>query len=174
MVSRLAILLATLAVVAACGTDRAGSGPAPTAPMSSVAAPPTTPIPAPPVPTTPAPQQQTQKWTDLTVGQCLAELPPVDLTEQDVTVVDCTTTHQAEVYLRAPVKVDAAIADVADQKCAAGLAAYTGRATGAGQYTVTYLIDSDQNRTSSNPDPSTVICLLQATGGGPLTRSARR
>jgi hypothetical protein len=39
---------------------------------------------------------------------------------------------------------------------------------------MTYLIDSNQDRTSANPLPSTVICLLAASNGGPLTGSARR
>jgi hypothetical protein len=39
---------------------------------------------------------------------------------------------------------------------------------------VTYLIDSGQDRTSNNPLPSTVICLLQSASGQPLTESARR
>jgi hypothetical protein len=39
---------------------------------------------------------------------------------------------------------------------------------------MTYLIDSNQDRTSNNPLPSTVICLLQAADGGPLTGSAHR
>jgi hypothetical protein len=38
---------------------------------------------------------------------------------------------------------------------------------------VSYLIDSNQDRTSNDPLPSTVICLLQAANGGPLTGSAR-
>ena len=39
---------------------------------------------------------------------------------------------------------------------------------------MTYLIDSNQDRTSNNPLPSTVICLLQSANGHPLTGSARR
>ena len=49
----------------------------------------------------------------------------------------------------------------------------TGRPLADSPFTMTYLIDSNQDRTSNNPLPSTVICLLQATGRGPLTRSAR-
>jgi hypothetical protein len=69
--------------------------------------------------------------------------------------------------------VNAAIADVADSQCAAGVADYTGR-PGGEAFTVTYLIDSNQDRTSANPLPSTVICLLQARDGRQLTGSARR
>ena len=43
-----------------------------------------------------------------------------------------------------------------------------------GSYAVTYLIDSNQDRTSNNPLPSTVICLLQSANVHPLTGSARR
>ena len=91
-----------------------------------------------------------------------------------VSVVDCALAHAAEVYLRADVEVNAAIADVADQLCGAGLTRYTGQAAGGGPFVMTYLIDSNQDRTSANPLPSTVICLLAASNGGPLTGSARR
>jgi hypothetical protein len=91
-----------------------------------------------------------------------------------VTVVDCATAHPAEVYLRGPMAVNAAIADVADQQCAAGFFQYTGRSVDGSSLAVTYVIDSDQDRTSDNPAPSTVICLLHAANGQPLTGSARR
>ena len=90
-----------------------------------------------------------------------------------VTLVDCATAHAAEVYLRAAVEVNAAIADVADRECAAGVSQYTGRVLAGSAFVVTYLIDSNQDRTSANPTPSTVICLLQAANGQPLTDSAR-
>jgi hypothetical protein len=114
-----------------------------------------------------------KNWFDLDVGDCLVDLPKVDLGEVSVGVVDCTIPHGGEVFLRAPVEVNAAIADVADQQCAAGIPEYTGRQSGD-DLTVTYLIDSNQDRTSDNPLPSTVICLLQAGGGQQLTGSARR
>jgi hypothetical protein len=38
---------------------------------------------------------------------------------------------------------------------------------------MTYLIDSNQDRTTNNPTPSTAICFLQSADGGPLTKSAR-
>jgi hypothetical protein len=91
-----------------------------------------------------------------------------------VSVVDCALAHAAEVYLRTDVEVNAAIADVADRECDAGFTRYTGQAVGSSLFVVTYLIDSNQDRTSANPLPSTVICLLQAPTGGPLTGSARR
>jgi hypothetical protein len=69
--------------------------------------------------------------------------------------------------------VNAAIADVANQQCAAGFSQYTGRSIGGGSFAVTYLIDSNQDRTSDNPAPSTVICLLHDVNGQPLTHSAR-
>ena len=79
-----------------------------------------------------------------------------------VSVVDCAIPHSAEVYLRADVEVNAAIADVADRECGAGFTQYTGQSVGGSPFVVTYLIDSNQDRTSANPLPSTVICLLQA------------
>jgi hypothetical protein len=158
--------VALLALLTACGTD--GSvAPKTTSTATTVAAA-TTSIHGPP----PAPPQRTEKWIDLQVGQCLADPPPTDPSVVTVPVVDCALPHAAEVYLRTDVEVNAAIADVADQRCRAGLQQYTGQAPGP--LAMTYLIDSNQDRTSDNPMPSTVNCLLQAAGGGPLTGSARR
>lgn len=120
------------------------------------------------------PGSHTEKWIDLRAGQCVADLPPADGSRVDVTVVDCATAHLAEVYLRAPMAVDTAIATVANRDCAAGLAPYTGQSVDAGRFSITYLIDSNQDRTGANPTPSTVICLLQSANGQPLTGSARR
>lgn len=125
--------------------------------------------PAPPATSEP----RAKDWFDLDVGDCLVDLPRVDLGEVSVGLVDCTKPHAGEVFLRAPVEVNDAIADVADQQCGAGIAEYTG-SPGGDTYTVTYLIDSNQDRTSANPLPSTVICLLQAGDGRQLTESARR
>ena len=124
--------------------------------------------------TTTAEPARTANWYDLGIGDCLADPPPVDPTVVTVAVVDCTSPHRAEVYLRAPMAVNTAVADVVDRTCGRGLTDYTGHTVGDGTYATTYLIDSNQNRTSSNPTPSTVICLLQAPGGGPLVSSARR
>lgn len=122
-----------------------------------------------PAPTTPT--RVTEKWVDLRVGDCVAALPAVDLGAVTVDLVDCAAPHQAEVYLLAPIAVNAAVTDVANQACSTGLAPYAGK---SGGYTLTYLIDSRQDRTSDNPLPSTVICLLQAADGRPLTGSARQ
>ena len=120
------------------------------------------------------PAARTANWYDLGIGDCLADPPPVDPTVVTVTVVDCSSPHRAEVYLRAPMAVNTAVADVVGRTCGQGLADYTGHTVDDGTYATTYLIDSNQNRTSSNPTPSTVICLLEAPGGGPLMSSARR
>ncbi|MCK8647358.1 septum formation family protein [Mycobacterium colombiense] len=117
------------------------------------------------------PGAHTEKWIDLRTGQCVTDLPPADGSRVNVTVVDCATAHLAEVYLRAPMAVDSAIATVANRDCAAGLAPYTG--VDGGRFSITYLIDSNQDRTGANPTPSTVICLLQSANGQPLTGSAR-
>ncbi len=123
----------------------------------------------------PSPQgSHTEKWIDLQAGECVADLPPPDLSRVTVTVVDCATAHLAEVYLRAPMAVDAAVASVANRDCAAGFAPYTGRSVDGSPFSITYLIDSNQDRTGANPTPSTVICLLQAANGQPLTGSAHR
>ena len=111
------------------------------------------------------------RWIDLQVGDCLAETAPTDPAVVTVTVVDCANPHLTEVFLRAEVPVNAAVTDTANQQCAAGLPDYTGgSATG---YTISYLIDSEQDRTDNNPYPSTVICLLQAADGASLNSSAR-
>ena len=65
--------------------------------------------------------------------------------------------------------VGAAVADVAEQRCRAGLPGYTGGRAG---YSVTYLIDSNMDRTGHTPLPSTVICLLQSSDDRPLTGTA--
>ena len=122
----------------------------------------------------PAQGPRTEKWIELQVGDCLADPPPSDPSVVTVSVVDCAIAHAAEVYLRADVEVNAAIADVADRECDAGFTRYTGQSVGGSPLVVTYLIDSNQDRTSANPLPSTVICLLAASNGGPLTGSARR
>lgn len=90
------------------------------------------------------------------------------------TVVACATAHNAEVYLRAALAVNAAIDEVANRECDGGFSQYTGQPIDGSPFVVTYLIDSNQDRTSANPEPSTVICLLQAANGQPLSESARR
>ena len=162
------ILLATVALLGACSANDSGSGgssgaaPSSTSPAVSSAAPAAV-DPAPP---------RTKPWVDLQVGECVAAVPAVDVGEATVTVVDCAGPHQAEVYLLAPVAVNAAIADVADQACAAGVDQYTG-GTPEPALSVTYLIDSNQDRTGAIPLPSTVICLLQAADGSALVQSVR-
>ncbi len=121
-----------------------------------------------------APQPRTVKWIDLAAGDCLAEPPPSDPGVVMVTVVDCSMHHAAEVFLRVPVEVNAAIADVANAECSAGLSEYTRGPAAGSPLSVAYLIDSNQDRTTANPLPSTVICLVQNTGGAPMTGSIRR
>jgi hypothetical protein len=161
--------LAAAALLAACATNEIHAGS--TAP------------PAPAVPTTaaatamtavPTPSPRTEKWIDLKVGECVTDLPPPDLSRVTVTVVDCGSAHLAEVYLRAPMAVDSAIANVANQDCAAGFASYTGQSADGSPYSVTYLIDSNMDRTGATAMPSTVICLVQHANGQPLTGSVRR
>ncbi|KKC02621.1 hypothetical protein AWC17_02795 [Mycobacterium nebraskense] len=123
----------------------------------------------------PSPQgAHAEKWIDLQAGECVADLPPSDLSRVTVTVVDCATAHLAEVYLRAPMAVDTAVAGVANRDCAAGFAPYTGRPVEGSPFSITYLIDSNQDRTGADPTPSTAICLLQSANGQPLSGSARR
>jgi hypothetical protein len=104
----------------------------------------------------------------------LAEAPPTDPAVVMVTLVDCSQPHLAETYLRAPIPVDAALDGTASTKCEAGFVEYTGGPSAGSPFAVTYLIDSEQDRTFNNPLPSTVICLLQDPGGQTLIGSARR
>ena len=118
---------------------------------------------------------RTEKWVDLAVGQCLAELPQIALGVVEVTVVDCATPHQAEVFLRADMWVNTTVADVAKRECDAGFPVYTGRSVDGSPYAVTYLVDAGQDRTTNDPNaaPGTAICLLTDANGRPLTGSAR-
>ncbi len=135
---------------------------------TSAVAPPTTTASAAPSSTGP----RTIKWVELAVGDCVGSLPAVELGEVTVAVDDCALPHAAEVYLLTPIAVNLALTDVAGRECAAGLSGYVGAA--GTSYSVTYLIDSRQDRTANNPLPSTVVCLLTAADGSPLTGSARR
>jgi hypothetical protein len=152
--------LAALIMLTGCGAK--DTAPATTSTAATRSAPETT------ATSVAAEGPQIKKWIDLQVGDCLADPPPVDPGVVMVSVVDCAIPHAAEVYLRTDVEVNAAVADVADRQCNAGLTQYTG----GGPFAMTYLIDSNQDRTSADPLPSTVICLLQASNGGPLTGSA--
>jgi hypothetical protein len=170
----LAASAAALALLPACGTTDLKGGQTSVIRTSTTAA--TTPASTTTAmavrPTTRNPRSE--KWIDLQVGDCLADLPSSDPSVVSVTVVDCATTHAAEVYLRGPLAVNAAIADVANRQCVSGFPQYTGQSVDGSSYAVTYLIDSNQDRTSDNPAPSTVICLLRAANGQSLTQSARR
>jgi len=126
---------------------------------------------APVAPTIPA---RIEKWIDLKAGDCLAGLPSADPAVLTVTVVDCATPHLAEVYLRAAIPVEAAVTGTTDQQCQAGVTQYTGAPLTDSPYTIFYLIDSEQDRTSNNPLPSTVICLLQGAQGQSFSTSAHR
>ncbi len=164
-IRRLASVVIAVAALSSCSSNDANSSDTADTTSSSVdASAPTVAAPA----MTLAPDNH--KWVDLEVGDCIAEVPAVDLGAVTVSLVDCATPHAAEVYLRAPVAVDAAITGVADRACAGGVKPYTG---GGADFSVTYLIDSSQDRTGATPLPSTVICLLQSSNGAPLTGSAR-
>ena len=170
----LSALLTAMALLPACGTNGVNS--ATTSASKTSTANPATAATTSATIAAPAGTQgaRTKKWIDLQVGDCLADPPPTDPSVVSVTLVDCATAHQSEVYLRAPLAVNAAVADVANRDCVAGFSQYTGRPFDGSPFAMTYLIDSNQDRTSSDPAPSTVICLLQAASGGALTESARR
>jgi hypothetical protein len=165
--SRAATLCASLTALASlpsCGSS--GSG---VASSSAPAITPSTTIAL----TTSAPTTRTKNWFDLEVGDCVTEIPAIDTGVVSTTVVSCSAPHQAEVFLLAPLAVDTAIDQVAMTKCAKGFVDYTGQPFNGNSFAVTYLIDSNQDRTANNPTPSTAICLLQAADGTPLTKSPR-
>lgn len=166
--SRAATLCASLTALAslsACASGDSDEAPNSTSAVATT----TTAVAVPPAPRPP----RTKNWFDLEVGDCLTEIPAVDVGVVTATLVDCATPHQAEVYLLAPLAVNTAIDQVATEKCTAGFVAYTGQPVNGSPFQVTYLIDSNQDRTADNPTPSTAICFLQAANGGPLTESAR-
>ena len=156
-------------LLASCGTDRQAAEATTSSPSTAPPPPPalsrSTEDPNPPEPT---------NWVELQAGQCLADPPPTDPLIVVVDVVDCSTPHSAEVYLRKSVPVNAAVTGVAEGECNRGLQSYSGKPLAGSPFSVTYLIDSEQDRTSSNPFPSSVICVLQNANGQPLTASARR
>lgn len=165
MARRTICAVGAVALLAACAhTEHAPAA------TSSVVASPTSFL-SPPAPVAAPPATGTKNWFDLDVGDCVAAVPAVEIGEVDTPVVDCAGPHQAEVYLRAPTAVNTAIADVANDVCTDGLPAYIGDLGPDGLLMATYLIDSNQDRTDDNPMPSTIICLLQAAGGGELTGS---
>jgi len=116
--------VAALALLTACGSS-SSDGPATSAAATASPPAPVTTTTAVAAPST-AQGPQTQKWIELQAGDCLADPPPSDPSVVTVSVVDCAIPHAAEVYLRADVAVDAAIADVADQQCDAGIFAIHG------------------------------------------------
>ena len=133
-------------LLSACGSTTAPSS----TPTTTARPSPTTTTPAPPS-TTPA--VRTVNWFDLDVGECLADPPPVDPNVIAVAVVDCETPHHAEVYLRVPLAVNTAIAEVANRKCNDGFTAYTGEPVGSGTFSVAYLIDSQSKPHVVQPGP---------------------
>ena len=167
---RLVWQVAAVSLLASCSpnTSATPSSSTPTEAPAETTTAASLPSPVPIVPIKPNARQA--KWVDLQVGDCLNTPPPTDPSIVEVTLVDCAAPHIAEVFLRANVAVNDAIAGVADQRCAAGLAQYTGQSS---RYTSTYLIDSNMDRTGHTPLPSTVICLLQSATGRSLNGSAK-
>lgn len=159
----------TVMVVSGCGAQAAQPTPVTTTP--AVSAPSSTAQSTPPAPPTSA--ARIAKWFELQPGDCLAGPPPTDPAVVDVTLVDCATPHLAETFLRAEIPVNAAVGETGNAQCEAGFTPYTGLPLAGSPYAITYLIDSEQDRTDNNPYPSTVICLLQGAQGQSLTGSAR-
>ena len=83
-------LMCGLAATALLGGCAANGGHPGTAPISAA---PTTPTATAVTATaTPQPGARTAKWIDLQVGDCVADLPPADLSRITVTIVDCATS----------------------------------------------------------------------------------
>ncbi len=164
-----------LAVLPACGraleqSEYSGQVSASRTPTTTVTTTPTA-VAAPPA-------TSAKKWIDLDVGDCLADPPPTDPSVVTVAIVGCATSHMSEVFYRGALTVNAAIPEVAGRECDAQFPKYTGQAVDSSGLAVTYLVDSNQDRTTMDPTtgpaPSTVICLLANANGQPLTASARR
>ena len=171
LASGIAVALAATACLAGCSDKKPAEATTAVSPSSSSSQASGAPgTPAAPTPTT-APR--TEKWINLQVGDCLADAPPTDPAVVMVTVVDCSQPHLAETFVRAPIPVDAALEGTANAQCETGFVQFTGGPSAGSPYTITYLIDSDQDRTFNNPLPSTVLCLLQRADGQSLTESAR-
>ena len=170
----IAVTLAATALLAGCSAQKPGTAATSTSPSTSSSVAAGTAATNQAAPSTSATQApRTEKWIDLKVGDCLADAPPTDPAVVMVTIVDCSQPHLAEAFVRAPIPVDAAVDGTANARCEAGFVQYTGHASAGKSYTITYMIDSDQDRTFNNPLPSTVICLLQGAQGQSLTGSAR-
>ena len=173
LASGITVALAATACLAGCSAKQPAEATTAASPPSSSSqasgAPGTPAAPSTPATTT-APR--TEKWIDLQVGDCLADAPPTDPAVVMVTVVDCSQPHLAETFVRAPIPVDAALEGTANAQCETGFVQFTGGPSAGSPYTITYLIDSDQDRTFNNPLPSTVLCLLQGAQGQSLTGSA--
>jgi hypothetical protein len=103
-------VLAALLLLSACDSGGGSSDATPATPTSTTSAPAA-------VTTATADGARMQKWIELQVGDCLVDPPPTDPSVVTVSVVDCAIPHAAEVFLRADVQVNAAIADVADRQC---------------------------------------------------------
>jgi hypothetical protein len=167
-----AAVVTVAAALTACGGGGHTAAPSSTSAATANAVPSAAPVASPSAPAVATEQSKT--WVDLQVGDCLADLPPTDPSVVMVTTVDCATPHRAEAFYRGDVAVNDAVAGVADQACASGFASYTGHPVAGSRFAVTYLIDSRQDRTSNNPEPSSVICVLYAADGTTLIGSTRR
>jgi hypothetical protein len=169
------LALTALAVLAGCdkGVDRPGNAGSPLASRSTVTTTTTTmtAVAAPPM-------ASAKKWIDLDVGDCLADPPPTDPSVVTVAIVGCQTPHMSEVFYRGALTVNSAIPEIAGRECDARFPKYTGQAVDSSGLATTYLVDSNQDRTTvdptTGPAPSTVICLLANADGRRLTGSARR
>ena len=149
--------LAAAALLAACATNGIHAGttapPAPAVPTRAAATA-VTAVPA--TPASPSVDPRTEKWIDLKVGECVTDLPPANLSRVTVTVVDCATAHLAEVYFvlrwrSIPLSPTSRIRTVRP------VASYTGQSVDGSPYSVTYLIDSNMDRTGATAMPSTVL-----------------
>lgn len=167
------LALSAVAVLGGCAST--ATAPSPTSATSTATSPSEPTTAAPPPTSTPAPTTaaRVQTWSALQPGDCVAEPPPTDPAVVTVTVVDCAGPHLAETFTRVGIPVDAALSENATAQCEAGFLTYTGRPSAGSGYTISYPIDSEQDRTSNNPLPSSVISLLQSAAGQALTGSAR-
>jgi hypothetical protein len=162
--------LIPLVVLAGCSQHPATEAPSPSS--TSTASRTATPNAPPTVAAPTAQSPRTEKWVDLHVGDCVAEVPPVDLGAVTVDVVDCSTPHQAEVYLLAPIAVNAAITDVANQACSAGVTPYTGNPPAPSPWPTSLIRGRTGPPTIRSPAPSSACSKRPTSAPRPDLRTS--
>ena len=91
--------------------------------------------------------------------------PPPPIPVVLVTVVGCSGTASGRDVPAANIPVDAAVTDGQQLVRRRPHRLHRQRPAAGADTTITYLVDSEQDRTSNNPYPAAVICPLQSADG---------